>query len=91
VRTDREKLITYPRSSAPDELFDLVADPSESHNLAVEQPGRRKAMVRRLRMLEDATGLLATPAFGEAQRDPAWVPTPRGAGPRYKGHERTQE
>ena len=87
VRTAREKLITYPQSDAPDEVYDLAADPAESRNLAREQPARRKALHRRLRQLQDATGLLSHPAYGEAQRDAELAPVPKGAGPRYTGDQ----
>ena len=87
VRTAREKLITYPQSSAPDEVFDLVTDPGETHNLADELPARRKALHRRLRQLQDSTGLLPRPIFGEAQRDPTLAPIPRGEGEPYRGRK----
>ena len=86
VRTAREKLITYPQSDAPDEVYDLASDPQERTNVAQEQPARRKNLHRRLRRLEDATGLLARPAYGEGQRDPERAAVPRGRGEPYTGH-----
>jgi N-acetylglucosamine-6-sulfatase len=90
VRTDREKLVTYPQSDAGDELFDLDTDPAEAHNLAEEQPARRKALHRRLRQLQESSGLLAQPAFGEAQRDPSLAPLRRGDGEAYEGLEEAE-
>lgn len=91
VRTATEKLIRYRGIDAPDEVFDLRADPDERRNVAEAQPALRRRLGQRLRRLEDATGLLDMPVYGEAQRDPALAPVPngprgkRGDGPRPDG------
>jgi hypothetical protein len=55
VRTETHKLIVYPDSPADRELYDLVADPHEAHNL-VEDPEQAEvlaALERRLSRLVD--------------------------------------
>lgn len=45
VRHDRWKLLVYADGSRP-ELYDLVADPAESRNLATDQPARVRELTR---------------------------------------------
>ena len=50
VRTPRYKLIRWDEADEPDELYDLVADPHETKNIA-GQPGMRPVRERLLRWL----------------------------------------
>ncbi|RMH15310.1 MAG: hypothetical protein D6696_21120, partial [Acidobacteria bacterium] len=48
LRTRTWKLIHYPAGERPDELYDLVADPAEHHDLAASDPDRLAAARARL-------------------------------------------
>jgi arylsulfatase A-like enzyme len=58
LRTERFKLIYDPQDGSA-ELFDLVADPGENHNLAAGDPARLEALGRQLEALVRANAELA--------------------------------
>ena len=55
VRTSRWKLIRYPQTDQS-QLFDLVADPHERHNLAARQPDELASLRQRLENAQRAAG-----------------------------------
>jgi len=51
LRQDRWKYVAYP--GYPSQLFDMLDDPDEVHDLAAEQPGQTAELDRRLREIVD--------------------------------------
>jgi len=55
IRTEREKLVTYPDHPEWTEVFDLAADPYEVKNLAADQ-ARTTRLEKELEAQKQATG-----------------------------------
>ncbi len=68
VRTATHKLVSYHGVDAPEELYDLEADPAETHDLASDpqHAERRKGLTRRLRRNARELGLLLDPVWGNS-------------------------
>ncbi|MFM7160041.1 MAG: sulfatase [Planctomycetaceae bacterium] len=58
IRSGEWKLIEFFESPNRPELYDLAQDPGEQRNLAVEQPGRTRELLARLKQWQEATGAL---------------------------------